>query len=200
MTLTAKSGYWTIANAHTIACFVTIATLPCRLVSVTAFQWGTVGFVEFKISHCYFIVAYYFVFGCFLLFTSIHIILTCAVLCCHSNVWYRAALFVLHPVRKRRGGWKRCMDVDVWGWDAYFSLPLFALSTSCWPPHHPSVSFGKGGGASSQQEAMLVHRQIAQHAVVEEQLCASNHAHMQFRRQVTSLHTCTEACFLCRYL
>lgn len=192
-----------------IACFVTIATPSCRLVSFSAFESGMVGFVQFNVSLSWFTVAYYVLFRCFCYshLSILFALVPSSVAIATSDVLLHFFFFLTSCAQSRRGkGRKRDAFIreveEIRGCvatlcaDAASCLPVF-LSVC---PFYPSLTTSLGHfrrALPPQPEAMLVHRQIAQYAVGWEQLCVWMYAHMQLRRQVTRLYTCTAACFLC---
>lgn len=190
-----------------IACFVTIATPSCRLVSFSAFESGMVGFVEFNVSLSWFTVAYYVLFCCFCYshLSILFALVPSSVAIATSDVLLHFFFLRLAPSREEEKGEKE-MRLCVW-WEIRGRVAtLCADAASCLPvflsvcPFYPSLTTSLGHfrrALPPQPEAMLVHRQIAQYAVGWEQLCVWMYAYMQLRRQVTRLYTCTAACFLC---
>lgn len=101
-----------------IACFVTIATPSCRLVSFSAFESGMVGFVQFNVSLSWFTVAYYVLFCCFCYshLSILFALVPSSVAIATSDVLlhFFFVFYVLRPVEKRKREKKRC--VYPWGW------------------------------------------------------------------------------------
>lgn len=138
-----------------IACFVTIATPSCRLVSFSAFESGMVGFVQFNVSLSWFTVAYYVLFCCFCYshLSILFALVPSSVAIATSDVLLHFFFFLrLAPSREEEKGEKEmrlCVRLKRYGvvlprcvlmlHHASLFFSLFALSTPRWP--HPSVIF-----------------------------------------------------------